>query len=241
MPPLSAVDLAIVAGAVAVGGLVQGSLGFGFALTAGPIVAFIEPGALPGLFILLGLPTAIWMLLRERGSLDKPGFTQMLGGRIVGTLAAFGVLAVVSRDSLTVLIGGGIVAAAVLSWRTVDLRPGIGLRIVAGSVSGLMGTIAAVGGPAMALAYQDRAGSELRATLAATFLVGGLFSLLALSASGLLEWWHLELSLMMMPAELMGVAASGLLLPFLHREAMRTGVLLLAACGGLIVVLKALA
>jgi uncharacterized membrane protein YfcA len=239
MPSLTAVDLAVAAGAVAVGGMIQGVLGFGLVLTAGPIIAFIEPKALPGVFILLGLPMGVWMLLRERKALDVPGFAQLLGGRAVGTLAAFGILAIATPDSLAVVVGTAIVIAAIISWRTVEVPSAPSLKLIAGGVSGLMGTVAAVGGPAMALAYQNREGSELRSTLAATFLVGGLLSLVALTASGFLHWWHVRLSLLMMPAELFGVAASGAVIPYLRRKWLRSGVLLLAGIGGLIVVAKA--
>lgn len=240
MPALTGVELAVIATAVGVGGLIQGLLGFGLVLTAGPIVAFIEPQAVPAIFILLGLPMGVWMLFREWGSLDIPGFVQMVGGRAFGTLAAFAVLAVVSPELLTVLVGCAIVIGAVFSWKTADFPSGVLLKIIAGVVSGLMGTIAAVGGPAMALAYQNREGAELRSTLAATFLVGGFLSLIALSASGFLHWWHVELSVLMMPAELLGVAVSGLVLRYLRASAMRTGVLWLAGGGGLAVVLNAI-
>jgi uncharacterized membrane protein YfcA len=240
MPPLTGVEIAVVASAVVIGGFIQGLLGFGLVLTAGPIVALVEPRAVPGVFILLGLPMGLWMLLRERGALDLPGFTQMLGGRLVGTVAAFGVLAVVSPDSLAALVGSAIVVAAALSWRTEGIPSTAGAKLVAGGVSGLMGTVGAVGGPAMALAYQRREGSELRSTLAATFLGGGLLSLVALQASGFLHWWHVQLSVMMMPAELLGVAASGAVLPYLRRDRLRAGVLLLAGAGGVVVVVRAL-
>jgi hypothetical protein len=84
------------------------------------------------------------MVLRERAALDVPGFVQMVGGRVVGTLAAFVVLVLVSPQLLTVLIGGAIVIAAVLSWRMVEFRPGAPAKMVAGSVSGLMETVAVV-------------------------------------------------------------------------------------------------
>jgi hypothetical protein len=138
------------------------------------------------------------------------------------------------------MIGAAIVIAALLSWRLVEWRSGTFGRIVAGGISGLMATVAAVGGPAMALAYRDREPPELRATLAATFLVGGVLSVIALAASDLLHWWHARLSLLMLPAELLGVAVSGLVLGRIRAETLRKAVLALAAGGGAVVMLKAL-
>jgi hypothetical protein len=232
--------LALIAGAIAVGSLVQGSLGFGMVLIAGPLVTLIEPRAVPGMFLLLGFPLVSWVLIRDRAALDVPGFGQMMAGRALGTVAAFGVLVVVSRQALTAMIGAAIVIAALLSWRLVEWRSGTFGRIVAGGISGLMATVAAVGGPAMALAYRDREPPELRATLAATFLVGGVLSVIALAASDLLHWWHARLSLLMLPAELLGVAVSGLVLGRIRAETLRKAVLALAAGGGAVVMLKAL-
>lgn len=237
---MSTVDLALAAGVIAVGGAVHGSIGIGFVLIAGPVVALIEPRALPALFVLLGFPMEIWMVLRERAALDLSGFTQMIGGRVIGTVAAFGVLVIVSPQSLTVLVGSAIVIAAALSWRMVGFRPGPGAKVLAGGVSGLMATVGAVGGPALALAYQDRDAAELRATLAATFLATDLLPVGALAASGLLHWWHVRLAFIMLPAQLLGVGVSGVLIGRLDPRTVRSGVLLLAAVGGIAVVVKAI-
>jgi uncharacterized protein len=240
MPSISIVELGVAAGAIAVGGLVHGSIGIGFVLISAPVVGLVEPRALPALFVLLGFPMEVWMVLRERGALDVPGFIQMVGGRVIGTLAAFVVLIIVSPQLLTVLIGSSIVVAAVLSWRITGFRSGTGAKVVAGSISGLMATVAAAGGPALALAYQDREGPELRATLAATFLATDLLSVAALAASGLLHWWHAQLCLIVLPAQLLGVGLSGLVLGRLDAMALRTGVLLVAGMGGVAVVLRAI-
>lgn len=240
MPPMSPVELALAAGVIAVGGLVHGSIGIGFVLIAGPVVALIEPRAVPALFVLLGFPMEIWMVLRERAALDFSGFAQMIGGRVIGTLAAFGVLVVVSSQLLTVMIGSAIVVAAALSWRMVGFSSGPRAKVLAGSVSGLMATVGAVGGPALALAYQDRDAPELRATLAATFLATDLLPVAALTASGLLHLWHVRLAFIMLPAQLVGVGLSGVLIGRLDPSTVRNGVLLLAAVGGIAVVIKAI-
>jgi uncharacterized membrane protein YfcA len=240
MPSISLIELGVAAGAIVIGGLVHGSIGIGFVLISAPVVGLIEPRALPALFVLLGFPIEIWMVLRESAALDVPGFIQMIGGRVIGTVAAFVVLVLVSPQLLTVLIGSAIVIAAVLIWRMVEFRPGAAAKMVAGGVSGLMGTVAAVGGPALALAYQNRGAAELRATLAATFLATDLFAVAALAGSGFLHWWHVQLAFMMVPAQLLGVGLSDVFIRRLDAGTVRSGVLLVAAAGGIAVVVKAI-
>lgn len=222
--------------------MIQGVVGFGLVLTAGPVVALLEPSALPVVFLLLGFPMEIWMLIREHAAVDRPGFVQMMGGRAAGTVAAFWVLTVAGARMLAVLAGSAIVIAGLLSYRSprasATSRPVT--MVIAGSVSGLMATVAAVGGPAMALAYRDREAAQVRATLALAFLVGGSLSLAALQFAGMVTWEHLRLALVLLPAEAIGLALSGFLLPRVHPGALRAAVLLLAVLGGAAVVLRAL-
>ena len=51
------------------------------------------------------------------------------------------------------------------------------LEVAAGFASGLAGTVAAVGGPYLGLAYADRPGPVLRATVSLAFAVGVVLSL----------------------------------------------------------------
>lgn len=242
MIDLSMIGLALSAAAVLVGSTIQGLLGFGLVLTAGPVVALAEPRAIPATFLLLGIPIEVWMLARERHALDRCGFVQMMGGRLIGTLLAFGVLVAVSPDILSALIGVSIVFAAVLiGWRPTrtDASSTASWKVVAGVVSGLMGTVAAVGGPVMALVYEGRRAAELRATLAATFLAGGFLSLIAVWSSGLLDLTHLQLALWLLPAEIAGLMLSTRLLTRVEDHKLRAAVLGLAGLGGATIVLRA--
>ena len=56
-------------------------------------------------------------------------------------------------------------------------RTRVGGRIV----SGVMGTAAGIGGPPLALMYQNREGQEIRATLAVAFAMGTVISLLVIA------------------------------------------------------------
>jgi uncharacterized membrane protein YfcA len=103
-----------------------------------------------------------------------------------------------------------------------------------------MGTVGGMGGPAMALAYQKRSGAELRSTIAASVIVGSVFSLGALMVAGRLHAWHLTLALILLPAELIGLVASTRLIQWFDTGWLRPAVLGFAAFGGAAVVLKAL-
>ena len=237
---LSGVELAIALVAVAAGALVQGSIGFGFVLLAAPIVGLMEPGALPVTFLWLALPLSIWMAIQERHHIDREGFVQMTLGRLVGTVGAAWVVAAIAADDLAVAVGSAIVVAVLISVFAPEVEIGAKGRLVAGVVSGLMGTIGGVGGPASVLAYQQRGGPEIRATLAITFVVGTAVSLVALEVAGKAELWRLQLAGILFPGMVVGLALSRSVIAAMDPRWVRPVVLTCAGLGGLAIVLQGL-
>jgi uncharacterized membrane protein YfcA len=219
----SAFVLALIA--VGVGGVVQGSIGFGFSLVAAPVLALVHPEALPATLLLLGVPLNVFTTIRERRCIDLRGLTSVLGGRVIGAVAGAGILVVVPARFLSTLFGVLILLAVVLSALRPGFRPRQRLRFVAGVASGIMATGAAVGGPALALVYQDRQGAVLRSTLAVFFLFGLAVSLAALTVAGKITASQVALSLRLLPALVIGLAASGTVARLVDRRSLRPAVL----------------
>ena len=81
------------AGAMAIvllGGMVQGSIGFGLNLVVVPVLAILIPGSVPGSVILISMPMTLTMLLREHHAIDWLGVRWILVGRVPGTLVGPG-------------------------------------------------------------------------------------------------------------------------------------------------------
>ena len=233
-------ETALVLLAVTLGALVQGSIGFGFALIAAPTLTLLRPDALPATLLLIAVPMTALMAMRERAAIDVPGFLHALGGRVLGTLAGAGLLLVVPAGYLSVLIGAIILVAVATSAVSPEVEVRRATSVGAGFASGVMGTAAAVGGPPMALLYKDRPGAELRSTLAASFVVGSVLSLIALAASGKVEAWHALLALQLFPGMLLGLLLSRYTLRLVDRGWMRAAVLGFAATAGAVAVVKGL-
>ena len=207
-------DLSILGGAailaaVTVGSTVQSTIGFGFAMVAAPVVALIRPAALPSTLLLLALPMTGAMAIRERRDIDLGGYLRIVAGRILGTAGGVWLLVSVPQDSLAALFGGMILVAAVAS----AVRGAVELRwrprFTAGIASGVMGTTTSIGGPPLALLYQDRPGPEIRSTLALSFFTGLVASLTGLAIAGRILGWHLLLALELLPALALGVVVGG--------------------------------
>jgi hypothetical protein len=67
--------------AVVVGAMVQGALGFGLALVAVPVLAWLAPSTVPVGILVAVLPLVLVAALRERARVDVRGLAVVLVGR----------------------------------------------------------------------------------------------------------------------------------------------------------------
>jgi uncharacterized membrane protein YfcA len=231
------VVLTLVGAAVLVGAAIQGSFGFGYALVLVPTLALLYPEAIPVTPLLLLLVMTSYMTIREWGSIDVGAFFFNTCGRVLGAGAGAGMLQLIPAESLSTLLGLLIVAAALLSFFSPSVETTKKTQVAGGIASGIMGTTVAIGGPPLALIYQDRPGPQLRATLAVSFGVGAVASLSALAVTGRVEGWHFLLALELLPALLIGLWVSKWAIKFLEERWLRPAVLTFAALAGVVVII----
>lgn len=214
---------------VALGALVQGAVGYGMALVAAPLLALVEPTLVPVPLILLTSAHAVLVAVRDWRHADWTGIGWATLGRLPGT--GLGVLAVVALSPRVfgVVVGLGVlicVLLSLLSWRP---RPRPGSLVVAGLVSGAGGTAASIGGPPIALLYQDAAGPRVRGTIGGYFVLGSVISLAALAAAGQVTGESLGRTAALAPFLLAGFALSGPARRVLDNGWTRRAVLVVAA------------
>lgn len=226
--------------AVAVGAVVQGAIGFGFALVVVPVLTFVRPEVLPAAVLLLILPLSVTMAVRERRAVEVVGLVYLLAGRLVGTFVGVGLLLLAPEEYLSVLFGGFVLVAVLTSSFAPEVNLSNQTRVAGGVASGIMGTAAGIGGPPLALIFQSRSGPEIRATLAVAFVFGTTLSLLALALAGRLGSEHLLLALELLPVLLLGLWAANAMARFLTGRWLRPAILLFAASSGLAAVLLGL-
>jgi uncharacterized protein len=237
---LSGGEFAVAGAALVLGALVQGSIGFGMNLVAVPIVALVAPEALPATLILVAFPLAIAMAVRERDAVHTAGVVWTSIGRLPGSILGAWIVVAISADSLSVVIGASVVAAAALSLVTRPIPVTPTTATVAGFAGGVTGTAAAIGGPPMALLYQHHEGPTLRATMAGTFAISTVMSVAVLAIAGQVAWWQVLLSIALLPAVALGLAASYLLHSRLEARWLRPIVLAFVAATGVVTVVNGL-
>lgn len=238
MGSLDSSALLAVAVAVALGALVQGAVGLGLGLVAAPVVTLAQPELMPGVMLWLA---AVYPLVTLRGEwrhADWRGLGWAFAGRVPGTALGVAVVAAVSPRLLGVIVAVVVLVAVALTGAVVRLpmRPGVFLG--AGVVSGVTGTATSIGGPPLALVYQDVEGTRLRATMAVYFLVGALMSLAGLGLAGELRASDLLLAALLSPVLLLGFALAGPLRRRLDAGWTRPAVLVLCSASSLALLVR---
>jgi uncharacterized protein len=232
--PIGPLDALLAFVMVAAGGLLQASLGFGMGLLAAPFLVLIDPAFVPGPALLAALVLTVMVAHRERHALDFRGLKYALAGRIVGTIPAALLISTITPAGFEVVFATMVILAVGLSAIGVTLEPTPGRAAVAGALSGFMSTLSSVGGPPMALLYQNAEGPRFRSTLAGFFSVGVVISLVALAVVGRFHATDLLLAAVLIPGGMVGFWLSRFVAPWMDRRGVRPFVLglsFLAAAG----------
>ena len=238
--PLTPINLLTACAMLTIGSALQGSVGFGLALVAAPVLVLIDPSLVPGPLLFCGLVLTVLMSYRERQAMDVSGLKWGILGRLPGTFVAVVVLTNVPKKELTLILGAFVLFAVALSASGLHISPTMWTLLSAGALSGFMGTTASIGGPPIALLYQNVPGARLRSTLSGYFALGTTISLLALAAVGRFgrdEFWS---ALALLPGVLIGFVLSTRTRQLFDQGYTRAAVLTVSAVSGAIVILRAL-
>jgi uncharacterized membrane protein YfcA len=233
--------LLLAAGVVAVGALVQGAVGFGLALLSAPLLALLEPRLVPGPLIFAGLALTVAMAVRERASIHVGGVGWALAGRVPGTVVGAAVLTVLAARTLGIVLGALVLAAVAMTAFGPRIRPGPLALLLAGVLSGFMGTTASIGGPPVAMVYQHESGARIRGTLSAYFTFGATMSLVALAVIGRFGTWELLAAIALLPGVLAGAVLAERATAWLDAGRTRIAVLAVSGISGVLLLLRELA
>jgi uncharacterized protein len=224
--------------AVAVGVAAQTSIGLGLNLFAVPILALVDPVYVPGPVLLHSFLVASAGSFRFRADIDRRELGISAAGLLAGTAIAALLLLRLDPTHLPRVFGILILAAVALTaagYRIALTRRNL---VAASSAAGIMGTLAGVHGPPIALLYQHENPRRIRSALLPFLAIANFISLLALGAIGLFGWRHIEASVMLVP----GLAAGFLFAPWLVRlmspRVIRAAILAISAVSGLALALN---
>jgi uncharacterized membrane protein YfcA len=202
----------LAASVLVVASAVQGSVGFGAALLAAPVLLLIHPAFAPGPILVSNLVLTLLVVRREWSFVDF----DLLFATLV--LIAVG---------LSLPRGGFEHSARNLT--------------VAGVASGLMGTLSSIGGPPVALVYQGVEPSRFRATLGVLLVLGASMSIAATWTVGRFGETEVALAGVLIPAAFVGFWLSRFGIRWMSGPRVRVAVLVLSSLAALGVLARTLA
>mgnify|MGYP000114927052 FL=1 len=197
--------------AVTLGAVLQSLTGIGIAVIAAPVLVLIDSAFLPAPILSLGCTLCALNTFRYRQKLQFGNTRLALYGRLPGVLIGITLLTLLPHSLLMIGFALLIMLSVGLTYRHIKLHQSPRNLMVAGFFSGVMGTTTSVGGPPIALVYQNSEPQQARAELGLYFLIGTLMSLSVLTWSGHFTAEQVTLTLQMIPGVVLGFLLSILL------------------------------
>jgi uncharacterized membrane protein YfcA len=222
------------------GAFVQSSIGFGMALVAAPFVVVLAPELMPGALLVTSFSLPVVQLAHAPADIAWRPLGIALGGRALLTPVGVAVVALMSVQAISVLVGLLVLLSVAASVWAIEMRATDRNAAVAGALAGISGTAASIGGPFLALVLQHERPTRLRATLAAFFLAGTAFAVVGLALAGEFTGDQLRAGLSWIPFVALGYAAAGPLRERLDRGRLRLAVLWFCTIAGTSVIARAL-
>lgn len=237
---MSVLILVIAGLAVFVGAVVQGGVGFGLGLVAAPVLTMLDPTLMPGAIQVVNVTLPLFTLAVEWRRVDWRGLGFAVLGRLPGSALGALIVVYVSVQALGILVGVMVlVAVGLTAWALSIPRNGLTIS-GAGFVSGITGTATGIGGPPMALVYQNAKGPQIRATLAMFFFLSAAQSLTILWFVDRLPVRALTSGALLIPFMVAGFLVSGPLRRYLDGGRVRAAILCVAAVSALALIVQSL-
>ena len=223
---------------VYVGATVQASIGIGLGMIASPVLAMADPAFIPVAIILVVVPLTVTIAWIDRTHIEKRQVGFALLGRLPGVIAGALVVAALSDQVLAVMIAVSVLIAVVASMTGRLFRPTDRALMVAGMASGFAATTTGVGGPPMALTYQNSDPATMRSTISAVFSFGAVMSLAALAMAGEIGVRQWQLSALLLPGVILGIITARLVKDYLNPAIVRPAVLVMCTIAALALVVE---
>jgi uncharacterized membrane protein YfcA len=212
---------------VYVGAVVQASIGIGLGMIASPMLLLADSDFIPAAIMLAVLPLTFTIAWIDRSHIEPREVGFAIAGRIPGTIAGALVVASMTDRVLAILVAGSVLLAVVASITGRLFQPTDRALVAAGLASGFAATTTGVGGPPMALTYQNSDPATMRATISAFFSIGSILSIGALWLAGEVGVRQLQLTALILPGVVLGIITARAVKDLLRPEVVRPAVLVI--------------
>ena len=190
---------------IIIGAITQSAIGIGFGIPACFLVLF-EPSMVPGCIVLMGTFLAFSNAFLSYKDIITNDLIYSFSGRIIGTIISVPLISLtIGTKSFLIIFGVLLLITVFLSAKKWNLKATIKNITIAGICSGFMGTLTGVGGPPMAIVYQNSTAKNVVATLNMFFGIGALFSVFVLAYIDLINFVEVMRCILLAPGVLIGL------------------------------------
>jgi uncharacterized membrane protein YfcA len=225
---------------VMAGSTVQAVTGTGSGFVIVPLLALIDLALVPGPVVFASIALSLTMALRGRAHLDLRRAPAIVAGIVPGSIVGAWLLTRVSAQGAGLVFGAVILSAVALSLLGVRIPSRREAAFAAGATSGVLGAAAGIGGPVLALLYQDERGERLRATLGLLYACGAVVILIVLAFFGRFGYAEFQSGLQLIPGFVLGYAVSSRIVPYFEHRYLRVAVLVLSAASASALIVRSL-
>ena len=156
--------------------------------------------------------------------------------------AALGVvlLKLLSAAALDVLMSVMVILGVLIVVTHASFRRTSAREFIAGVASGTMAMVSAIGGPPIALLYRNDAGPTVRANLGLVFAIGLCITISVRAAAGEVSWDEVAIGAALLPAVLLGLSVSRVLIPRVDGPRLRNAIVLVAGVAASMLLVRGL-
>ncbi len=216
-------------------------IGIGFGLLSAPLLYLLNPGYVPGPVIILGFLLSLIVVISQRNQLSWRRILPAIIARLPGSWLGALLLVSIPGWALSLLFGSSLLLAVLVTWRSYKVTTTPVTLAVGGFFSGLIGTATSVGGPPIALVYQESRRIVARNEIAAFFLIGTPISILMLVQQGSIDAHSLQLSLKMLPGLIIGWLLAQRFDGYISAGSAKPALLIVSTVSALVVLVKGIA
>lgn len=236
--PVSPVEAVLAAFIVMGGATLQGTIGFGMSLVTAAMLALVDPDFVPVPLLANAVLLNLMITGSERQHLAVKTAFWPIVGRSLGAVFTVYLLTTLPQEHMELFFGSLVLLAVILiksGWHIRETRRNL---LIAGTLSGIMGTAVAIGAPPLALALDQSDAARFRSTIAGICLVGAFISFVCLALGGVVTERKLLMAVLVMPGMLLGFVISRRTRRLVDGQRLRPFIIFIAGAASIVLIIK---
>ncbi len=231
-------SLLLANGIIILGSIFQMISGISVGIIIAPFLALISYTLIPAPVMMASLVLTIMMSIKYRKFVDIKSVYMLSLGVSIGVIATIFILKFIDTSNLNLLFGVLTLLAVFISIKIKNIHLRGKFAFSTAIISGIMGSLASVGGQLLSLLYQNHPLNTVKASLSFIYTIFSLFMLITFYYSGNLHQEQIIFGFYMMPGFIIGFLISPFFVSKFNPNYIKITILFLASFGGVMLIIK---